>query len=69
MFSFIKPTTAIFNPNYGWILLGTITPGESIKNISGFCNILNPLTPFVVATEAVAFAAPVLFYKSEIILT
>lgn len=51
------------------MLLGTITPGESIKNINGFCSILNPLIPFVVATDAVDFAAPVLFYKSEIILT
>ena len=49
-------------------MLGTITPGESIKYIKGFCKILNPLTPFVVATEAVALAAPDLFYKSDIIL-
>ncbi len=51
------------------MLLGTITPGESIRNIKGFWRILNPLTPFVVATDAVAFAAPVLFFKSDIMRT
>jgi hypothetical protein len=51
------------------MLLGTITPGVSTKNIRGFCSILKPFNPFVVATEAVALAAPRLFYKSDIILT
>jgi hypothetical protein len=62
-----RPTNAIFNPIYGYILLGIITPGESIRNIKGFCNILNPFILFVVATDAVALAAPDLFYKSDII--
>jgi hypothetical protein len=52
IFSFINPSKAIFKPNYGGILLGIMTPGESIKNINGFCNILKPFTPFVVQTEA-----------------
>lgn len=65
---FTRPTNAIFNPIYSCILLGIITPGESMRNIKGFCNILNPFMPFVVATDAVALAAPDLFYKSDIIL-
>jgi hypothetical protein len=65
---FINPTKAIFNPSEGWILLGTITPGESTRNIKGFWRILNPANDLVVATEAVDLAAPFLFYKSEIIL-
>jgi len=64
----MMPNTAIFNPNYFGIWLGIITPGVSIKNISGLFNILNPLIPLVVQTEAVALAAAVLFYKSDMLL-
>ena len=51
------------------ITLGTDTPGESIMNIKGFCNILNPFVPFVVQTEAVTFDVDLLFSKSEIDLS
>lgn len=49
-------------------MLGIDTPGESIKYIKGFYNILNPFVPFVVQTEAVTLLADFLFYKSDIFL-
>lgn len=64
----IKPKTAIFRPNYFGITLGIITPGVSIININGLSNILNPLIPLVVQTDAVALEAALLFYKSDMLL-
>jgi len=64
----IRPSTAIFIPSYFGITLGIITPGVSTRNIKGLFKILNPFKPFVVATEALAFAVAFLFYKSEMLL-
>lgn len=55
-------------PNYLGITLGIMTPGVSIININGLSNILNPLIPLVVQTDAVAFEAALLFYRSDILL-
>ena len=64
----IRPRTAIFIPSSLGMTLGIITPGLSMRNIRGLFRILKPLTPLVVATEAVALAVAFLLGRSEILL-